>query len=199
MKKIQIVLAFRDLAQRASVRRRRLVSMPGLLVLGGLAAASVLVAAPAKAGCVDPRGAEAPALLHQLPGLPGLFGSLPEHHTIVGTWHVVYTAGGAPSGEAFMQWHSDGTEWENINYPVLDGNICMGSWKQLNANSVARNHYGWLYDAGLVAGYFNETETDVLSKDGNSYSGNNEIKFYDTSGNLTMDIKGTASAQRIAP
>lgn len=195
MKTIRIVLRVRDLAQRAMWRGSR----QGLLALGGLAAASVMFAAPAKAGCVDPRAGVEPALIHQLPGLPGLFGSRLEHRSIVGTWHVVYTAGGAPSGEAFIQWHSDGTEWENINYPVLDGNICMGSWKQINANTVARNHYGWLFDAGLVSGWFNETETDVLSKDGNSYSGTNEIKFYDSSGNLKMDVTGTSSAARIDP
>ena len=49
---------------------------------------------------------------------------------------------GAPAGEAFIQWHSDGTEWENINFPILGGNICMGSWKQSDANHVFRNHWG---------------------------------------------------------
>jgi hypothetical protein len=58
------------------------------------------------------------------------FGS---HRSVVGTWLVSYTFGGAPGGDAFIQWHSDGTECENINHPVLGGNICMGSWKVLDA------------------------------------------------------------------
>jgi len=123
-----------------------------------------------------------------------------SHRSIVGTWHVTYTTGGAPGGEAFIQWHSDGTEWENINFPILGGNICMGSWKQSDANHVFRNHWGWLYDgSGNLAGYFNETETDELSKDGNSYQGNNETKIYDLAAALQADVTGGASATRISP
>jgi len=47
-------------------------------------------------------------------------------------------------------------------------------------------------------GYFNETETDELSKDGNSYTGNNETKIYDLGGNLQAEVTGTASATRIS-
>jgi hypothetical protein len=68
--------------------------------------------------------------------------------TAEGAWHVSYMTGGAPGGEAFIQWHSDGTEWENINFPILGGNICMGSWKETDGNHVFRNHFGWLYDTG---------------------------------------------------
>ena len=118
----------------------------------------------------------------------------------MGTWHVSYTSGGAPAGEAFIQWHSDGTEWENINFPILGGNICMGSWKQSDANHVFRNHWGWLYDgSGNLAGYFNETETAELAKDGNSYQGNNETKIYDLAAALQADVTGGASATRISP
>jgi hypothetical protein len=52
--------------------------------------------------------------------------------------------------------------------------------------------------ASLV-GYFNETATDELSKDGNSYTGTNETKLYDLSGNMPADVTGTASAKRILP
>jgi hypothetical protein len=61
-----------------------------------------------------------------------------------------------------------------------------------------RNHVGWLYENGALIGYLNETETDELSKDGNSYTGTNEVKLYDLSGNLFFDATGTASATRIA-
>jgi hypothetical protein len=76
----------------------------------------------------------------------------------------------------------------------------MGSWKQTDGNHVFRNHWGWLYDgSGNLAGYFNETETDELSKDGNSYHGNNETKIYDLTGALQADVTGGASATRISP
>src|ERR1700733_1820218 len=68
-----------------------------------------------------------------------------------------------------------------------------------DAHHVFRNHFGWLYDGGLLTGYFNETETDELSNDGNSYTGTNELKMYDLSGNITADLTGTASATRLAP
>lgn len=118
---------------------------------------------------------------------------------IVGTWHVIYSAGGSAYAQAFIQWNSDGNEWENINRPTLGGNICMGAWKTLDQLHVFRNHFGWIFADGNVSGYFNETETDTVSWDGNSYSGNNDTKIYDLSGNLQAEIVGTAAATRIAP
>ena len=64
-----------------------------------------------------------------------------------------------------------------------------------SVDHVFRNHVGWLYDSGSLVGYFNETETDELSKDGNSY----ETGIYDLSGNLQADVTGTAAATRILP
>jgi hypothetical protein len=63
---------------------------------------------------------------------------------------------------------------------------------------VYRNHYGWLYNNGMLAGYFNETETDEVAWDGNSYTGTNETTLYFTSG-PPMVLKGTSKATRIAP
>ena len=128
------------------------------------------------------------------------------HEGIVGTWLVTY-----PNGQAYIQWHSDGTEWENINMPTITGNICMGSWESKGPWTYSRNHFGWLFDtSGNNVGYFNETETDTLAKDGNSYSGTNVTIFYDTSGTVipapgtmgpppTGGYPGTSSATRIEP
>jgi hypothetical protein len=118
---------------------------------------------------------------------------------IVGTWHVSYTVEGSPFAEAFIQWHSDGTEWENINLSVLNGNICLGSWKPVDARHVSRNHIGWLYTGGALSGYFTETETDEVALDGLSYTGTNVQKIYDSSGTLQMQVTGTAKATRIMP
>src|SRR5262249_53767934 len=122
-----------------------------------------------------------------------------DHHdrdSIVGTWIVSYTTEGNPGGEAFIQWHDDGTEWENIDFPVAGGNICMGEWRRGNHRQVSRSHIGWLYTDGIVSGYFTETETDTLSHDGNSYAGNNDTKIYDLDGNLQVELTGTSSATR---
>jgi hypothetical protein len=118
--------------------------MKTLVILGALTATSAMHALPAAAGCTDPRNAQAiSGMAHQLVAAAGNHGFGP-HRSIVGTWLVTYTTGGAPGGEAFIQWHSDGTEWENINLPVLGGNICMGSWKVIDAHHVFRNHFGWM-------------------------------------------------------
>jgi hypothetical protein len=174
-------------------------------IIGALAATALsLTGIAAHAGCVDPRssGSATSSLKFDL--------QMPAHsgqnaaENIVGTWHVVYTTEGSTSGEAFIQWHRDGTEWENINYPVLGGNICMGSWEMVDRSHVYRNHYGWLYSNGLLAGYFNETETDEVSWDGNSYTGFNTttLNFYPVSPATTPTVivlSGTATATRIAP
>ena len=117
---------------------------------------------------------------------------------IVGTWLVTYIVEGNPFGQAYIQWHSDGTEWENINLPLSGGNICVGSWKQIDAKHVSRNHWGWLYTNGDLSGYFNETETNKVTRNG-TYSGTNEQKGYDLNGNLQFDVTGTSSAVLITP
>jgi hypothetical protein len=131
-----------------------------------------------------------------------------DHEGIVGTWLVNY----GPVGQAFIQWHSDGTEWENITHPSVGGNICMGSWAATGPRTYSRNHFGWVFDSttGLIAGYFNETETDTLSRDGNSYTGTNVTVFYDMAGSVVPapgapspapsdGYPGTSSAVRIEP
>lgn len=177
-------------------------TLTGIAVMAALA----LSAGAANAGCADPRlaakaGAFAPMLASvlQRPALDSVSNNLSAGRNIVGTWHVHYTAGGSPFGEAFIQWHNDGTEWENINFPVLGGNMCMGSWKQIDWRHVSRNHIGWLFTDGLLTGYFTETEVDEVAYDGNSYTGTNDSKIYDLAGHLIVEVPGTASATRIKP
>jgi len=176
--------------------------MKKILVGAAVLAALTLTGLSAHASCVDPRVNSQP-----MGPLNFSHGAMPTHwghnagDNIVGTWHVIYTPEGATmeSGEAFIQWHSDGTEWENINYPILVGNICMGSWKTVDQSHVFRNHVGWLYDGtGKLAGWFNETETVTVAWDGNSYTGSNETTLY-FDGMPPQILKGTASATRIAP
>jgi hypothetical protein len=177
--------------------------MTKIITGASLVAALTLAAATAHASCSDPRAAQlnslqkiAPLILHQEPSSRGR-----DADKIVGTWQVAYTADGAtsPYAQAFIQWHGDRTEWENITMPVLGGNICMGSWKTVDEWHVFRNHVGWLFENGIISGYFNETETDEVAANGNSYRGSNDTIGYDFSGNVLFEVKGTASATRIAP
>jgi len=179
--------------------------MKKLLVGTAVVAALTLSGLSARASCVDPRAGSQPAAASNIE--IGLMPSRAGHdanENIVGTWLVAYTTEGAPPAEAFIQWHRDGTEWENINHPVLGGNICMGSWKAIDRNHVFRNHYGWLYSNGVIAGYFNETETDEVAWDGNSYTGVNTttLNFYPVppaTSPTVIVLTGTASGKRIAP
>jgi len=170
-----------------------LIAAASALVLGGLSA---------QAGCADPRQSGAqqiklPAQLSQRMAQKLPTGT-DAGSNIIGTWLVTYTVEGSPFGQAYIQWHDDGTEWENINLPVEGGNICMGSWKKVDAKRVYRDHWGWLYTNGDVSGYFNETETDHVSRDG-SYTGTNEQIGYDLNGNQLFDVTGTSSAVKITP
>ncbi len=167
-----------------------------------VAAAALLCSASAYAGCADPR---TPGVFRQMPpiSLPAAAGTNRAHsgdagENIVGTWLVTYTVEGNPFGQAYIQWHSDGTEWENINLPISGGNLCLGSWTKVDRRHVARNHWGWLYTNGNLSGYFNETETDKVTGAG-TYSGTNEQKGYDLNGNLVFDVTGTSTATLISP
>jgi hypothetical protein len=176
--------------------------------IGAILGASVLGAlflTQANAACMDPNAASGQSL-HQSPKLAlnaPAAESFWEHedaaHKIVGTWQVAYATGGTVYGDGFIQWHSDGTEWENIDFPVLGGNICLGSWKVVGEDRVYRYHVGWLYTDGMLSGHFIETETDVLSRDGNSYAGNNDTKFYQLDGTMFREVVGTSAATRISP
>jgi hypothetical protein len=120
--------------------------------------------------------------------------------SIVGLWHVVYTANGAIFNESLDQWHSDGTEFENANVPVAGGNICFGVWKTVGARTVKLHHVGWTYDAGTVAfanGTFTLNETNVVARNGMTYSGEFTFTVYDLSGNQLQQVKGTMKATRI--
>lgn len=173
--------------------------MKHLLLTAASALALAASAMSAEAGCADPRalqGAHAQMPAVHLPAHTHAHISNDATKAIVGTWYVVYTVEGNPFADAYIQWHDDGTEWENINLPVSGGNICMGEWVAGAKKTFSRDHVGWLYTDGNVSGYFIETETDKLSKDGNSYAGTNEQKIYDLNGNLQADVTGTSSATR---
>ena len=178
----------------------------GVGAILGVGILGALFSAPANAACVDPNAGSGKGTLHESPLLSFHAPTAADHpesaggtERIVGTWQVSYAAGGTVYGEAFIQWHSDGTEWENIDFPILNGNICMGSWKAVAWNKVSRYHVGWLYTDGTVSGHFIETETDELSRDGNSYTGNNDTKMYNLDGTLINEIVGTSAAKRISP
>ena len=50
-------------------------------------------------------------------------GDMP-YDSIVGLWQTAYTqANHDPFGQSFKEWHSDGTEFENVDHSAVIGNI----------------------------------------------------------------------------
>lgn len=123
----------------------------------------------------------------------------PAKSSIVGLWHVVHTqSSGDLLFEGFDIWHSDGTEEEIANIPPATGPICFGVWAQNGKQVQLLIHTTFTYDLNNnPTGTIVLTETNKLSKDGNSYSGPFEFKVYDPNGNLQADITGTSKADRL--
>jgi hypothetical protein len=143
-----------------------------------------------------------------------------EHASIVGLWHVVYTATdttagplpvpvippGPPSSfvfvETFKTWHSDGTEFENAL--LVPGSICYGVWKELGDGRVKLHHIGLMFAPdNSISNIFTVDETNTVASNGKTYKGSFALKlwppFFDLVGVGTpvQEIKGTTAATRI--
>lgn len=162
-----------------------------------LSAATLALAAgtiSAHAACGVPVGAQ----FSQIKLPPLKTPSRPSPATIVGTWQTTLSIGGNPILNTIIQWHDDGTESDNADLPPTMGNTCEGSWVSTGVRKVHRYHLGWTFDASSAPnGMFVLTEDNKIAKDGNTYNGTFDQKFYDTGGNLVNEINGTVAATRV--
>src|SRR5271163_4663215 len=139
--------------------------------------------------------------------------------TIVGLWHLTYTAtfstagplpvpvvppGSFPFLESYKTWHADGTEFENAFLPPVGGNVCFGVWKENWDGSVKLHHIGLMFDpaTGSIANVFTVDEVDKVAEDGKTYSGTFVFKIFAASdvygaGTVLQEIKGTTAGTRI--
>jgi hypothetical protein len=131
--------------------------------------------------------------------------------SIVGMWHVVFTAkgnfgpglppDGAPIDTGFAQWHSDGTEIMNSSRNPATGSFCLGVWKKVQPLQYKLNHWAISWDPAVdpnrPQGPANIREDVVLDPDGDSFHGTFVIDQYDRSGNLLIEIKGAVDATRV--
>ena len=119
------------------------------------------------------------------------------HLSIVGLWNVHYFIGSTEIFQTYDQWHSDGLEFEvNSIYP---GAVCQGTFKQAANGAVYLFHVVWTFDSnGALSGHIEETQTNSVAQDGNSYSGTFDQKFYDLNGNFITEATGTVTATRLA-
>lgn len=174
-------------------------------LLGLLAVAALLLgSSPARAACgVSSTTARSLVRLPMLSGAgAGQYSLIPSEPTIVGLWHVVYTAGGEVFNETLDQWHSDGTEFENAWLPPDVGNICFGVWKNTGARTVRLHHIGWTFTPGsnppTATGTFTLDEVNTLSYDNKSYTGTFTFKTFNIDGSPTgVVVMGTIAATRI--
>jgi hypothetical protein len=164
------------------------------------AAAIVWVAGSvsAQASCGAPLGGKA-GVVNKLPHMnvsrteaaPNGYGS------IVGMWTNSIIVGGNVVATSISTWHSDGTEYDNIDAPPINGNVCQGVWESRGVGKVQEHHFGWTFDQNSnPSGYFTLEQTLRLSDRGLSYGGPFDQKYYDNDGNLLNEVTGQMSAVR---
>jgi len=152
----------------------------------------------AQASCGAPMGGKAGVIVK----LPRLNISRAEaapqgYDSIVGMWMTSGTVNGNTGPTSISTWHSDGTEFDNIDLPPISGNICQGVWEQKSGRKVQEHHFGWTFDQNSnPSGYFTMEQTVRLSNNGLKYSGPFDQKFYDNDGNLLGEVTGEISGER---
>jgi hypothetical protein len=124
--------------------------------------------------------------------------------SIVGFWHVAFialgNAGGPPDqtpiDDAYVQWHSDGTEIMNSSRPPIISSFCLGVWKQTGPRTYTLRHLAksWAPDGFTFIGPAVILETVTLSRNGNSYTGSFSITQYDTNDHVVPPAPGLPAA-----
>ncbi|HEY6765911.1 MAG TPA: hypothetical protein VI386_14195 [Candidatus Sulfotelmatobacter sp.] len=118
--------------------------------------------------------------------------------SIVGLWNVNFISGGQVVDVAFDAWHSDGTEILNDYTDPIEGNVCLGVWKQTGPRAYKLTHPSWYFDtSGTLQGTIIIHETLLLGSDGNSFSGGAIEDVYDTEGKFLYELTADVSATRI--
>ena len=168
------------------------------LVLSGLAIlALAFLTTTANASCADHGRGASPALPR---GLMAKLAASPRaaNGSIVGLWDTIYTTSDNQLfQESFETWHSDGTELDMANINPIEGNVCLGVWKQVGSE-LHLHHVGWGFDnLGNLIGPLTLDVRNTLGPRGNSFSGSFDFKQYDLDGNLLSEVTGTTSATRI--
>jgi hypothetical protein len=164
------------------------------ILLSTAAIALIVGNVSAQAACGVPQHEQAVQI--KLPPLKPA--TRPGGDSIVGFWQVSLIVGGNVVLNTLKTWHEDGTEYDNADLPPTGGNVCEGAWVSTGHRKVHNVHLGWTFDSSSnPSGMFVETEDDKVSRDGNSYTGPFDQKFYDVNGTLVNELSGTVSAKRV--
>jgi hypothetical protein len=199
-----------------SARLAALIALTGMGLLAGASEATAGCYVPGPAGSAPTAyvTGHAPLLLSQQGNQDN------DDATIVGMWHVIYTATYSTAGpipvpvippgppdsfqfaETMKTWHGDGTEWEEKIEPA-PGGFCYGVWKSTNNGSVKLHHFGAVTDPnGTVVAIFYQDEINRVAAGGRTYVGTWDFKIYGPAdvlgkGPVLQEISGTAAATRI--
>ncbi len=199
------------------LRGARFFALAALLALGLMCTARGANAA----GCAVPYAAGSPVLSPLVN--PRLAGEPNQPRSIVGLWHVNYTANydnnfplppasqatpPFPFLESYKTWHADGTEFENAFLPPSGGNVCFGVWEDLGHGTVKLHHIGLMFNpdatgpADAVANVFTVDETDTVAPNGKTYTGTFDFKIFGPTdvfgtGTPVAEVRGTTAATRI--
>jgi hypothetical protein len=125
--------------------------------------------------------------------------------SIVGFWHVALVAqGNVPGGvpdqtpidDAYVQWHSDGTEIMNSSRPPIISSFCLGVWTQTGPRTYKLKHLtkSWAPDGFTFIGPAVILETVTLGRNGNSYTGTFSITQYDTDNHVVPPMPDLPAA-----
>jgi hypothetical protein len=124
----------------------------------------------------------------------------PSQATITGLWQINFSSGGEVVDVGFDVWHSDGTEILNDFTNPINGNVCLGTWKQTGSLTYKLTHPAWYFDdSGNLLGTEMLFENVTLSADGKNFNGWYLIDVYDTQGTLVDTFTGSLAASRINP
>ena len=120
--------------------------------------------------------------------------------SIAGMWVGSDLMDGQPVDVYFEQFSGDGLEILNDMSPILEGNICYGTYAKTAPYTYTVNHPTFLYDdAGVnvvAIGYIRETI--VLDKTGQSFTGHVQFSSFDLAGNpLGTPFDGDFQATRL--
>jgi hypothetical protein len=174
---------------------RNVIVKSSMIVAAAIALAASTLSA--QASCGDYTILKSGKQTVKMPALPRQNVHPDGGASIVGMWEVAYTAGGNPVYQALEQWHSDGLEWEFADIPTFSGDVCMGVWSG-QGKKVSLYHTGWTFDSnGLPNGTMVLTHADKVAKDGNTFSGTFDLKFFDADGNLLNEVMGDDNGTRI--
>lgn len=119
--------------------------------------------------------------------------------SITGLWQTVRVDGNMVEDGGFEQFGMGGTHLLNDPAPILEGNVCLGTWTQTGPLTYVVNHPSYIYDekGEEVIGLVNIYSKIVLDASGNTFHEEVKVVAKDVDGNLLGTFTGQKMGKRI--